>query len=358
MASLTAGNRRPVRLADIAKAAGVSHGTASNVFSRPEIVREEVRERVKAAAEAMGYGGPDPKGRLLRAGKVNAIGVATAEPLSYFFDDPFARVMMASISQACDATGAGISLVSAANNEQLAWNIQSALVDGFIVFCVEGGSRLVELARERKLPFVALDLASEDGAVAAIGIDNVAGAAMAARHLTDLGHRRFAVLALPFADGRTGLVSPEQVRSATYAGTRDRLTGYLQELSRVGIDTSSVPVYETANDAASTKAGLETIFGSAHPPTAILAMSDRMALVALEWLSARKLNVPNDVSIVGFDGVPETAVSEPPLTTVAQPIAELGRLAVKAILENDGTTNRQQLPVELIVRASSASPRG
>ena len=95
MASLTAGNRRPVRLADIAKAAGVSHGTASNVFSRPEIVREEVRERVKAAAEAMGYGGPDPKGRLLRAGKVNAIGVATAEPLSYFFDDPFARVMMA-----------------------------------------------------------------------------------------------------------------------------------------------------------------------------------------------------------------------------------------------------------------------
>ncbi|UVK53386.1 substrate-binding domain-containing protein [Mesorhizobium sp. AR02] len=358
MASLTAGNQRPVRLADIAKAAGVSHGTASNVFSRPEIVREEVRERVKAAAEAMGYGGPDPKGRLLRAGKVNAIGVATAEPLSYFFDDPFARVMMASISQACDATGAGISLVSAANNEQLAWNIQSALVDGFIVFCIEGGSRLVELARERKLPFVALDLDSEDGAVAAIGIDNVAGAAMAARHLTDLGHRRFAVLALPFVDGRTGLVSSEQVQTAVYAGTRDRLTGYFKELSRAGIDTSSVPVYETANDAASTKAGLETIFGSAHPPTAILAMSDRMALVALEWLSARKLNVPNDVSIVGFDGVPETAVSEPPLTTVAQPIAEMGRLAVKAILENDGTTNRQQLPVELIVRASSASPRG
>ncbi|WP_095201609.1 LacI family DNA-binding transcriptional regulator [Mesorhizobium carmichaelinearum] len=358
MASLTAGNRRPVRLADIAKAAGVSHGTASNVFSRPEIVREEVRERVKAAAEAMGYGGPDPKGRLLRAGKVNAIGVATAEPLSYFFDDPFARVMMASISQACDATGAGISLVSAANNEQLAWNIQSALVDGFIVFCVEGGSRLVELARERKLPFVALDLDSEDGAVAAIGVDNIAGASLAARHLTDLGHRRFAVLALPFADGRTGLVSPEQVRSATYAGTRDRLTGYLQELSRVGVDTSKVPVYETANDAASAKAGLETIFAAKEPPTAILAMSDKIALVTLEWLSARKLNVPNDVSIVGFDGVPESAVSEPSLTTIAQPIAEMGRLAVKAILENDGKVSRQLLPVELIVRASSAPPRG
>ena len=97
MTALTSGKTRPVRLADIAKAAGVSHGTASNVFARPEIVREEVRERVKAAAEAMGDAGPDPKGRLLRAGKVNAIGVATAEPLSYFFDDPFARVIMASI---------------------------------------------------------------------------------------------------------------------------------------------------------------------------------------------------------------------------------------------------------------------
>ncbi|TPL82109.1 substrate-binding domain-containing protein [Mesorhizobium sp. B2-3-13] len=358
MASLTAGNRRPVRLADIAKAAGVSHGTASNVFSRPEIVREEVRDRVRAAAEAMGYGGPDPKGRLLRAGKVNAIGVATAEPLSYFFDDPFARVMMAGISQACDATGAGISLVSAANNEQLAWNIQSALVDGFIVFCIEGGSRLVELARERKLPFVALDLDSEDGSVAAIGVDNIAGAGMAARHLTDLGHRRFAVLALPFVDNRTGLVSAEQVRAATYAGTRDRLTGYLRELSRVGVDTSKVPVYETANDVASTKAGLEAIFASDAPPTAILAMSDRIALVALEWLSARGLNVPDDVSVVGFDGVPEAAVSEPPLTTIAQPIAEMGRLAVRAILESDAPVSRQQLPVELIVRGSSGPPRG
>ncbi|MBZ9917371.1 MULTISPECIES: LacI family DNA-binding transcriptional regulator [unclassified Mesorhizobium] len=357
MASLTAGNRRPVRLADIAKAAGVSHGTASNVFSRPEIVREEVRERVRATAEAMGYAGPDPKGRLLRAGKVNAIGVATAEPLSYFFEDPFARVMMAGISQACDATGAGISLVSAANTEQLAWNIQSALVDGFIVFCIEGGSRLVELARERKLPFVALDLDSEDGSVAAIGVDNIAGASLAARHLTELGHRRFAVLALPFADGRTGIISPEELRAAAYAGTRDRLTGYFRELSRVGIDTSKVPVYETANDAATTKAGLETIFASGEPPTAILAMSDRIALATLEWLSARGLNVPDDVSVIGFDGVPEAALSEPPLTTVAQPIAEMGRLAVKAILENDGKVSRQLLPVELIVRASSAPPR-
>ena len=106
-------SEKTAKLADVAKAAGVSQGTASNVFNRPEVVREEVREKVLAAARKIGYGGPDPKGRLLRAGKVNAIGIGAAEPLSYFFDDPFARTVMASIAQECDSRGAGIALISA-----------------------------------------------------------------------------------------------------------------------------------------------------------------------------------------------------------------------------------------------------
>ncbi|RWM05957.1 MAG: LacI family DNA-binding transcriptional regulator [Mesorhizobium sp.] len=358
MASPIEGQARPIRLADIAKAAGVSHGTASNVFSRPEIVRQEVRERVKAVAEAMGYAGPDPKGRLLRAGKVNAIGVGTTEPLSYFFEDPFARVMMAGISQACDATGAGIALVSAQNDEKLAWNIQSALVDGFILFCIEGGPRLVELTRERRLPFVALAIGFDDDTISMIGIDNVAGSRLAARHLGELGHRRFAVLSLPFVDDSTGLVTPERLGTALYTATRDRLAGYFEELSRFGIDTNKVPVYETGNEETSTKAGLETIFAGAEPPTAILAMSDRMALIAIEWLTARGLKVPEDVSIVGFDGVPEGALCDPPLTTIAQPIAEIGRRAARMILDYDGAVRRETMGVELVVRASTGpAPR-
>jgi DNA-binding LacI/PurR family transcriptional regulator len=353
MASLVTGNPRPVRLADIAKAAGVSHGTASNVFSRPEIVREEVRERVKAMAEAMGYAGPDPKGRLLRAGKVNAIGVATTEPLSYFFDDPFARVMMAGISEACDATGAGISLVSAGNDEKLSWNIKSALVDGFILFCIEGGPRLVELTRERKLPFVALELGFEDDTISTIRIDNAAGARMAARHLAGLGHRRFAVLTLPFVDDSSGLVTPERFGTAIYTATRNRLAGYFDELSRFGVDIAKVPVYETGNDAATTRAGLETIFAGAEPPTAILAMSDRMAMVAIDWLTQRGLSVPADVSVIGFDGVPDGALCDPPLTTIAQPIIEIGRRAARMILDFDGAVRRETLDVELVVRAST-----
>lgn len=348
---------RPVRLADVAKAAGVSHGTASNVFSRPDIVRDEVRERVRAAAERLGYAGPDPKGRLLRAGKVNAIGVATAEPLSYFFDDPFAKVVMSGISQACDATGAGISLVSAANNEQLAWNIQSALVDGFIVFCAEGGSRLVELARERRLPFIVLDFGFEDRTIAAIGVDEVAGARMAAGHLVGLGHRRFAILSMPFTESVAGgPAMMEQADAAAHMGPRDRLAGYLGPLAEAGIDVSRVPIYETRNDRPTTVAALEYFFSRSEPPTAILAMSDKVALFALDWLGARGIAVPGDVSIVGFDGVPEGEVSKPPLTSVRQPMAAMGRRAARAILEFDGTIHREIMPLELVVRASTASP--
>lgn len=359
MPKYAAGTVRPIRLADVAKEAGVSHGTASNVFSHPDIVREEVRERVKAAADKLGYNGPDPKGRLLRAGKVNAIGVATAEPLSYFFDDPFARAVMSGITQACDATGAGISLVSAANSEQIAWNIQSALVDGFIVFCVEGGSRLVELTRERKLPFVALDFGFDDETIAAIGVDDRAGAQMAARHLTELGHRRFAVLSMPFSDDDTyGPVSAKRVDEAIYSGTRDRLHGYFDVLAEFGVDTAQVPIYETANDEATVRAGLDHLFSKPTRPTALLAMSDRIALHALDWLRERAISVPSDVSVVGFDGVPESAVSNPALTTIAQPTSEMGRLAVEAILQHDGTIRRQMLPVELLVRSSTGKASG
>ena len=132
---------KPARLSDVAARAGVSKATASNVFNRPKLVREEVRARVLAEAKALGYTGPDPKGRMLSAGKVNAIGVATAEPLAYFFEDPFARTMMTGITEVCDENGIGISLVSSADEEKLAWSIRSALVDGLILFCLEDADR-------------------------------------------------------------------------------------------------------------------------------------------------------------------------------------------------------------------------
>ena len=264
----------------MAKAAGVSHGTASNVFSRPEIVREEVRERVKAAAEKLGYGGPDPKGRLLRAGKVNAIGVATAEPLAYFFDDPFARVVMSGIGEACDRTGAGISLVSAANDEQLAWNIRSALVDGFIVFCLENGSQLVDLTRERGLPFVALDFGFDDETISSLGVDDVEGGTAggaasdgarpsALRHAVARARRHHASAAISWNVAETrSILGNARPAAGLRRGARRRTASARQRS----------PLRDRQRRGKTTAAGLEHFFASDTPPTAILAMSDKIAL--------------------------------------------------------------------------------
>ncbi len=102
--------------------------------------------------------------------------------------------------------------------------------------------------------------------------------------------------------------------------------------------------------------GLDYILSVGERPTAILAMSDRIAMFAMADLKARGLRIPEDVSVVGFDGVPEAETAIPPLTTVAQPIAEIGRRAVKTILEGDGKVHRESLPLELVIRASTAAP--
>ena len=189
-----------------------------------------------------------------------------------------------------------------------------------------------------------------------IGVDDYAGAQKAARHLCELGHRRFAVLGLEFDDSHVGLVDAAQIAGAQYQTSRLRAEGYLSVLAEYGVDPSSVPIWETQAADVGVVKGLEAMFGGPDRPTALLSMSDRMAMLAMGWLKSRGLRVPEDVSVIGFDGVPEAARSTPPLTTVAQPILEMGRWAVRAILHPIGGVQRQVLATELVVRSSTAPP--
>lgn len=346
-----------VKLRDVAKAAGVSQGTASNVFSKPDLVREEVREHVLKVAKELGYAGPSITGRLLRQGRVNAVGVAAIEPLSYFFKDLWARQLMAEVSRICDERGAGVALVSALSDERLDWNIQSALVDGFILLCVEGGEKLVESTRQRQLPYVALAIGADDGSIPALGVDNFAGARDAAQHLIALGHRKLAILSTSLSTGHTGRVSAEEVNSALYSTSRVRAQGYWAALEAAGIDRASVPIFETRETEATTHAMMAEAFAGPEVPTGILAMSDMVAMWAIDWLFRKGWTVPDDVSVVGFDGVPEAAVSTPKLTTIEQPMGEIARLAVEAALGGKQVEGRRALPGRLVVRETTAPPR-
>ncbi len=348
---------RTIKLADVAKAAGVSQGTVSNVFNRPEIVRPELRERVHAAARRIGYRGPDPKGRLLRAGKVNAIGVVTNQPLSCFFECPFERILLAGISEACAAKGTGISLVSVADKEALNWNISNALVDGFILICLSGAEELITSSRERQLPFVGIALDRGAEIMSVITADNVEGGRKAAAHLVGLGHERFAVLTLELGIAGAGKRTLKDIEKATLSEAPDRLAGSFEVLAAHGIDLRAVPIYEKKGSR-SVALALEELFSSETPPTALIAQSDHIATIAMNWLKAHGYNVPGDVSIVGFDDVPGSESTDPPLTTIRQPIREMGRRAAEVILEQPGEMVHETFEVELIVRGSTGSARG
>ena len=344
-----------IKLRDVAKAAGVSQGTASNVFSKPDLVRHEVREHVLQVAKELGYAGPSVTGRLLRQGRVNAVGVAAIEPISYFFEDLWARQLMSHISTICDERGAGVALVSALNDERLSWNIQSALVDGFILLCVEGGEKLVEITRQRQLPYVALAIGAQDSTIPAIGVDNVGGARLAAAHLTELGHRTFAILSTQIASGGgPARRSEAEVLGSLYSTSRDRAVGYWQALEAGGLGRA--PVFDTSETEAGTHSMMAEIFADGETPTAILAMSDKIAMHAVDWLFRSGRSVPTDVSVIGFDDVPEAAVATPKLTTVAQPMAEIARRAVEAALGGRQVEGRQVLQTALVVRESTAPP--
>lgn len=347
---------KTIKLRDVAKAAGVSQGTASNAFSRPEVVRDEVREHVLQVAKELGYAGPSVTGRLLRAGKVNAVGVAAIEPLSYFFHDLWARQLMSEISEICDARGAGVALVSALSDERLDWNIQSALVDGFILLCVEGGERLVEITRQRNLPYVALAIGAADNSIPAIGVDNLGGARMAAEHLIGLGHRRLAILSTALSEGHSGPVDASAIAGAVYSTSQMRVHGYWQAMDAADIARHTVPVYETRENEASTHAAMAALYAGDEVPTGILAMSDMVAMFAVDWLFQNGRTVPGDVSVIGFDGVPEAAVATPKLTTIEQPMKEIARLAVEAALGGEQVTGRRVLQPRLVVRESTQPP--
>src|SRR5688500_17503112 len=182
-------------LDDVGRAAGVSRGTVSNVFNRPELVRPELRERVEAAARALGYGGPDPKGRLLKEGKFNALGFMPpgAYAMAEMIRSPYGRELVRGAALACDAAGATLSLVNGTDDTRMA-SIREALVDGFILGHMVDID-LVISAKRRRLPFVILE--SDAGPdVNSIRIDGRSGALDVIRHLTALGHKRFAILSI------------------------------------------------------------------------------------------------------------------------------------------------------------------
>jgi DNA-binding LacI/PurR family transcriptional regulator len=343
-----------VTLATVAKALGVSRTTVSNAYNRPDQLSPQLRERVLEAARELGYHGPDPLARTLRRGTIGAVGVIFDEPLSYAFGDPAAVLFLQGIALACEQVGASVLVVprSAANaGHDL---IRNALVDGFIAECDAEGDERIDVLAERGLPFVMVD-APEHPAAPWVGIDDRGMARAAAEHLLALGHRRLGVVALPlWPDGIEGRASSSRQESARYGVSRDRLAGYRAAVEAAGLEWAHVAVEERRPNGfdAGVRAAA-ALLDEAPRPSAILAMSDELALGVLHAARRRGIEVPRELSIVGFDDIPGAARAQPPLTTVRQPNQEKGEVAARLLLEGAPPDERIELLAELVVRASS-----
>jgi DNA-binding LacI/PurR family transcriptional regulator len=352
--------RGRVTLQSIADQLGVSRTTVSNAYGRPDQLNPELRARILEAAKRLGYTGPHPAARTLRSGRSGAVGVLITETLSYAFTDPAAVRFLEGIAQAGERAGIGLLLLPVRRGDDSARRaVLEAVVDGFIVYSLPDGHPAALAAVERRLPMVSMGEPRLEGA-AFVGIDDRDGARRAAEHLVGLGHRRIAVISFELVgDGRSGVAGPERQAAASYAITRARLRGYADALRAGGLRWEDVVVQECdLNARASGEAAASALLDRALPPTAILATSDELAIGALTAAARRGVPVPEALSVVGFDDVPEAAQQLPALTTVRQPLVEQGRLAGELLLDPDREDGRREVlfPTELVVRASTGPP--
>ena len=346
-------------LQTLADRLGVSRTTASNAFNRPDQLNPALRAKVLALAAELGYAGPDPAGRALRSGRAGAIGVLLTERLSYAFGDPAAVATLRGLAEEAEQFGISLSLLPAPFDDDFAdpAAVKHALVDACFVYALPAGHPSVNAALERRLPLVVCDTPHLPG-VPFVSIDDRGAARAAAQHLLDLGHRRLAVVSLRMRDdGHLGFVEEDRRCDPAYRVTAERLTGYEEAFATAGLGWDAVPIYEVhVNARTLAREAVPALLE--HAPTAVLGMSDELALGVVDGARAAGVEVPRDLSVVGFDDAPPAAPRG--LTTIRQPLVEKGRVAGRMLLEaiEGGTPADVFLPTELVVRGSTARPDG
>lgn len=331
-----------LKLEDIGRMAGVSRATVSRVVNGEQNVRPEVRERVEDVIRRTGYT-PNAAARSLVSKRTGVIGLVIPSRVHNLFEDPYFAQLIQGVTLASNSAGTTLSLFlfqSEAEERALYPRVvESGFLDGVIVTATRMGDPLVGHMTSRGLPLVMIGRPDVDH-VSYVDVDNSMGAALAARHLVDIGRERIGMIGAP-TNTTTG---------------RDRLDGFLTGLSDCGraFDTDL-----RVDGDFSEPGGFEAMrILLDRGVDAVFAASDTMAFGALRAIRERGLEVPDDVAIVGFDGFTASQHSVPPLTTIRQPVADTATRAVEILTgliagETSGPTSTV-LPVELVVRASTS----
>lgn len=347
------GNLDRPTLAAVAARAGVSRSTASLAFSGSGPVSTSTRTRVLAAAAELGYAGPDPRARSLRRGRSGIVGVVVEERLREAFRDPIKIAMLDGVAEGIAPLGAALLLLTDTDGStststsgstsagtsssaggaiaagEATVSVENAPVDAVVLIgCSPRLGRSIAALRQRGIPMVSIEGATGDG-VPRISLDNREATRLAAQHLADLGHTNVAMVSLPLdADRTAGPLTAAAEAASTSETASDRLDGardVFPDLFGMIAPESSIEAGLAAGRALLAREGV-------HRPQAIMAQSDLLAAGVIRAAEEAGVHVPDDLSVVGFDGVHVDGLGPYDLTTLVQPAAAKGRAAGEVII--------------------------
>jgi DNA-binding LacI/PurR family transcriptional regulator len=334
-------------IADVARKAGVSRTAVSFAFNDPSRLSRETLARILAVSHDLGYY-PNPAARSLISKHVGVIGLLIPQHTAMLFANPFFAELLRSIGQVCDEQDLAVLLVPPVHGS-VTRALSRAATDGFIVVGLHGDHPAIATLRHRQKLFVVVD-------GPAVTIADQAGACQAAVHLLALGHRELLVIAIQPAVGERGEYG--KLRFSSVA--ERRLAGYRQAFEERGIlwrEQSVVAVDSTREGGA---LAFRQVWDTGFHPTAVLAMSDIIALGVIDAALALGLSVPEHLAVVGFDDIPAARWCQPGLTTIHQSAMEKGICATQLLIEHREARVPERhclLPTALIVRSSTAPPR-
>ncbi|MGI4787539.1 MAG: LacI family DNA-binding transcriptional regulator [Janthinobacterium lividum] len=336
-------------ITDVAQDSGVSIATVSYVINNgPRNVDVDTRARVEASMERLKYY-PNSIARALTNKRLNAIGVVFPHPYPSVFTDPYFISIMDGIVQEAAKRHQNVLLYTG-----LEWNGTDSLpafrdrrVDGLLLIAMLTDSTIVPALVEAEMEFVQINGKVTELAVSNVDIDNSLAVREVISHLAALGHRRIALLG-------------GQLNSPS---TQPRRDGYFLGMQEHGLPVDLSIVLEGTYSREWGREGMARLLASDNPPTAVFAGGDGIAEGIYDICARAGVRIPHDLSVIGFDDTPAAPHLDPPLTSVRQPLVQMGSTAAAMLLDQldakapEGSTTTRQivLPAKLIVRESTAA---
>ncbi|MEK6192420.1 MAG: LacI family DNA-binding transcriptional regulator [Chloroflexota bacterium] len=332
----------PATLEAVARVANVSRATVSRVVNGDQRVSDTTRTVVEAAVRDLGYV-PNRAARSLVTKRSGSVGVVIPEPTAQLFGDPYFPRILRGISDGLAAEDMQLVLLMPqvrADEVRAEGYLAAGHVDGVLLISLHGSDPLPEDLAARGIPVVVAGRPPSAG-ITYVDVDNQRGAGTAVQHLLANGRRRVATIA-----------GPQDMPAGA-----DRLAGYHEALGTAGlpVDRRLIEIADFSMEGG--RSAMERLLGREPNVDAVFVASDLMAMGALTALQAADRRVPDDVAVVGFDDSPFASQAQPPLSSVRQPIEEMGRemarLLTRMVASHDRASRRVILATDLVVRASS-----